>query len=59
MNSYTCTEIINNTCSHWIKSFDMFSISVEDGLYVGGIMLLTTLVAWGFRETARFILNRK
>lgn len=57
--TYVCSELINNSCSAWVINNSIFDISIEDGLQIGSYMFLICITAWGLRETARFILNRK
>jgi len=56
---YACTEIVNNTCTQWSEQFGFLpALSAEEGLTVGGSILLCMATAWGFRFLLRFILNR-
>lgn len=57
--TYVCSELINNSCATWVINNSIFDISIEDGLTIGGSLLFICCTAWGLRETARFILNRK
>lgn len=57
---FACSNVVNAQCSEWVEISDSLSfITLEQGLEIGGLFLLVSCLAWGFREVARFILNRK
>ena len=59
MTSYTCVLLVDGVCSEWVQSFNLLNMSMEDGIKIGFMLFGCTLLAWGFREISRFIINRK
>lgn len=59
MTSYTCISLIDGVCSEWVQTLDILNISIEQGIEIGFMLFGCTLLAWGFREISRFIINRK
>lgn len=55
---YYCKEVIDNSCVSWAQGVDIFSLTIKDGIEIGFMFFSLTIFAWGFREVARFILNR-
>lgn len=62
---YVCTRLITNICYDWqeleeVSGTGLFgTLQTGDGLKIGGLIFLCTLTAWGFREVATLILNRR
>ncbi len=56
---YVCVELVNNTCQKWQEFSLLPPLEHGDGLKIGGLFLLCTVTAWGFREIAMFVLNRR
>lgn len=59
MSSYTCVSLIDGVCSEWVASFNILNMSIEDGVEIGFLFFGCTVLAWGFREVSRFIINRR
>lgn len=61
MATYVCTsvDLVTNDCLEWSEQVGMLpSLSAEQGMEIGGSILLVFATAWGFRFLSRFILNR-
>ena len=55
---FICAQLSGNVCTQWVEYNSLFSLSVDQGLKIGGGLLLLTITAWSFRFVANFILNR-
>lgn len=55
---FLCSVLDDGVCVEWVEFSTVFSLSLEDGLKIGGLIFVITAIAWGFSFMARFILNR-
>jgi len=59
MTHYACTAVVDNVCTTWAEQVGFLpSLTAEQGMTIGGSILLCMTTAWGFRTLGRFISNR-
>lgn len=56
---YICSSLQNDVCIEWVEHVPFFALSIADGLKIGGSFLILTATAYGIREIANLILNRR
>ncbi|OYQ71464.1 hypothetical protein B9T13_01990 [Wohlfahrtiimonas chitiniclastica] len=58
--TYVCTEVVNEICRSWIQNTNILNgLPSGMGSEIGWQLFLITLVAWGFKTLARFIINKR
>jgi len=59
MSHFACIEVVSNVCTVWAEQVGFLpALSAEEGMEIGGSILLCMATAWGFRTLGRFISNR-
>lgn len=59
MPMFVCTQIENNVCTDWVQQFGFLpALTAEQGIQIGGSLLLCMATAWGVRMLVRFLANR-
>lgn len=56
---FYCAQLSGDLCLHWVEYSGFLPLSIEDGLKIGGVFMLITATAYGCREIANLILNRR
>jgi len=59
--AYVCETVdVNNVCQSWVQvlPFGLPSLSIQDATAIGGGIVLTWVIAFGFVLVGRMLLNR-
>lgn len=59
MTSFLCVEVVENVCRSWVENTNILYLPEGAGMELGWQLFLITLVAWGFKTLARFIINKR
>ena len=58
--TYVCEKVIEGICRSWVENTNILNgLSEGMGSEIGWQLFYITLVAWGFKTLARFILNKR